>query len=127
MDSESGGPTYPRSLVDVSSSTPSSRAPAKPFDVLRECLPTWESEDKYRNPGPVQFQGAIAVDRPLSLSLASASEDDYVSLVGNLRATVKQVLERSHLGMSRDAAKASLAQARSLLQTMNVLGDKEEE
>lgn len=83
--------------------------------LLYACAP--QSQDLYRNPGPVQFAGDTANNRLMSLELET---DDYLGQLQELRVALKEIQESCRPGCSSNLLKLSTKTLQNLTEIMDL-------
>ncbi|CAN0427684.1 unnamed protein product, partial [Hapterophycus canaliculatus] len=100
------------------------RVPPTPINLrgdaylsLQKVLADAQVKDLYRNPGPVQFAGATADNRLMSLELET---DDYLGQLAELRGALKEIQESCRPGCSSNILKLSTKTLQNLTQIMEL-------
>jgi len=99
---------------------------ARPFQALRHKMKSWKQEDRYRNPGPIQFylNEEEVTQIAESVGLVYAKADDLTSEISGLCSSIQNdclFTEKRHLLM---AALSSLKSAKDVINSLaSTLGD----
>jgi diphosphate--fructose-6-phosphate 1-phosphotransferase len=96
------------------------RLDARPFQALRHKMKTWKHEDRYRNPGPIQFylDEEEVTQIAESVGLVYAKADDLTTEISGLCSSIQNdclFTEKRHLLM---AALSSLKSAKDVINSL---------
>uniref|UniRef100_A0A0D9VK63 Phosphofructokinase domain-containing protein n=1 Tax=Leersia perrieri TaxID=77586 RepID=A0A0D9VK63_9ORYZ len=90
----------------------------KAFKLLRNSSSSFLMDDIYRNPGPLQFEGAGADVKPISLCV---EDQDYMGRIKKLQEYLEKVKSIVKPGCSQDVLKAALSAMSSVTETLAIM------
>ncbi|KAF0935132.1 hypothetical protein E2562_030419, partial [Oryza meyeriana var. granulata] len=90
----------------------------KAFELLRNNSSSFLMDDIYRNPGPLQFEGAGADSKPISLCV---EDQDYMGRIKKLQEYLEKVKSIVKPGCSQDVLKAALSAMFSVTETLAIM------
>uniref|UniRef100_A0A0E0NK25 Phosphofructokinase domain-containing protein n=1 Tax=Oryza rufipogon TaxID=4529 RepID=A0A0E0NK25_ORYRU len=90
----------------------------KAFELLRNNSTSFLIDDIYRNPGPLQFEGAGADSKPISLCV---EDQDYMGRIKKLQEYLEKVKSIVKPGCSQDVLKAALSAMSSVTETLAIM------
>ncbi|XP_006648988.1 pyrophosphate--fructose 6-phosphate 1-phosphotransferase subunit alpha-like [Oryza brachyantha] len=90
----------------------------KAFELLRNSSSSFLMDDIYRNPGPLQFEGAGADTKPISLCV---EDQDYMGRIKKLQEYLEKVKSIVKPGCSQDVLKAALSAMSSVTETLAIM------
>ncbi|KAL1535193.1 diphosphate--fructose-6-phosphate 1-phosphotransferase [Salvia divinorum] len=90
----------------------------KAYDLLRQNATKFLMDDIYRNPGPLQFEGAGADARPMILCV---EDQDYMGRIKELQEYLEKVRSIVKPGCSQDIVKAALSAMASVTDILSVM------
>uniref|UniRef100_A0A0E0K4D3 Pyrophosphate--fructose 6-phosphate 1-phosphotransferase subunit alpha n=2 Tax=Oryza punctata TaxID=4537 RepID=A0A0E0K4D3_ORYPU len=90
----------------------------KAFELLRNNSTSFLIDDIYRNPGPIQFEGAGADSKPISLCV---EDQDYMGRIKKLQEYLEKVKSIVKPGCSQDVLKAALSAMSSVTETLAIM------
>jgi pyrophosphate--fructose-6-phosphate 1-phosphotransferase len=125
-----GVPTTAMMEVQVTAKGSSAVVPSEKVDVhagpakaLRANKDTWAMEEHYENPGPIQFEGAVAADT--RTATLRTERHDYLERIGSLTATLTAIREACRPGVSDSMLDAALTGIKSLEQMLAIMQERE--
>eukprot|EP00898_Chlorokybus_atmophyticus_P004365 jgi/Chlat1/492/Chrsp103S01092 len=89
-----------------------------PFKLLKANVVRWMLKDEYRNPGPIQFQGASAEGRLECLKL---EDNDYLGDIQRVKSALSEIEEMCKPGCSQAVLKAASETISSLATVLKML------
>ncbi|KAG6406164.1 hypothetical protein SASPL_133763 [Salvia splendens] len=90
----------------------------KAYDLLRQNATKFLMDDIYRNPGPLQFEGAGADARPVILCI---EDQDYMGRIKELQEYLEKVRSIVKPGCSQDIVKAALSAMAAVTEILSVM------
>ncbi|XP_047976132.1 pyrophosphate--fructose 6-phosphate 1-phosphotransferase subunit alpha-like [Salvia hispanica] len=90
----------------------------KAYDLLRQNATKFLMDDIYRNPGPLQFEGAGADARPVILCV---EDQDYMGRIKELQEYLEKVRSIVKPGCSQDIVKAALSAMAAVTDILSVM------
>ncbi|ERN11515.1 pyrophosphate--fructose 6-phosphate 1-phosphotransferase subunit alpha [Amborella trichopoda] len=90
----------------------------KAYELLRQNAVSYLTDDIYRNPGPLQFEGPGSDAKPISLCV---EDQDYMGRIKKLQEYLDKVKSIVKPGCSQDVLKAALSAMSSVTDILSVM------
>ncbi|KAK1605943.1 hypothetical protein QYE76_029616 [Lolium multiflorum] len=90
----------------------------KAYELLRQNSSSFLMDDIYKNPGPLQFEGAGAEAKPISLCV---EDRDYMGRIKQLQEYLEKVKSMVKPGCSQDVLKAALSSMAHVTELLTIM------
>ncbi|KAM0858476.1 hypothetical protein ACQ4PT_047797 [Festuca glaucescens] len=90
----------------------------KAYELLRQHSSSFLMNDIYKNPGPLQFEGAGAEAKPISLCM---EDQDYMGRIKQLQEYLEKVKSIVKPGCSQDVLKAALSSMAHVTELLTIM------
>ncbi|XP_051203577.1 pyrophosphate--fructose 6-phosphate 1-phosphotransferase subunit alpha [Lolium perenne] len=90
----------------------------KAYELLRQNSSSFLMDDIYKNPGPLQFEGAGAEAKPISLCV---EDRDYMGRIKQLQEYLEKVKSMVKPGCSQDVLKAALSSMAHVMELLTIM------